>query len=405
MHYYRVEGKSKKECWEKARKEYGDCISEITFEKIGHFSKKRYILGISITDEDLNAFKERQAKGMPNMTVARALEEIRNKQSVLYENKQPQETAQKLLGKVEMQDPNVMIMTKLNNLEKALRETNRSEPKLHPNIAYIKEILKENEFFDDFINEIVSAINKDISLDEVENRRTVEEFVYNYIKNKLTFTSIAKPEDRQKSISVLIGPTGIGKSTTIAKLAGNIIWQYQKNVNVHIISIDGYKIGGFAQMQTYAEFLHTQFDSVVKNEDFQKMLAMSQADYVLVDTTGRSQTDETSIIKMKELLSSKFDMKYFLAISAATKAKEVRRIFECFKHHFRDIEGIIITKLDESSSIGAIINEAINYNLSFAYVTDGQKVPTNLKKANEDVIMSLINGIRSPEPCEIVGEF
>jgi len=284
-----------------------------------------------------------------------------------------------------------ILMEKLNNLEKVIqyKEFNKGE-NIHPNLEEIKDILKENEFFDDFINELIEEINKSLPLSKINDKSEVHKFVYEYIKKDLQISGGFKL-DNVKKVLVLVGPTGVGKTTTVAKIAANAI---RDKINIELITIDGYRLGARFQLEKYAEIMHVKMMNIEDNMELQRVVALSKADMIIVDTTGRSQKDEINILKMKQLLDLRnCALEFVLTISANTKQKEVERIFKSFD--IFDYKNVIITKIDESDSIGAIINACIDKKKAIMYYTDGQKVPNDIEKADIFNIISKIKGLET----------
>ncbi|HOF01907.1 MAG TPA: AAA family ATPase [Spirochaetota bacterium] len=284
-----------------------------------------------------------------------------------------------------------ILMEKLNNLEKVIqyKEFNKGE-NIHPNLEEIKDILKENEFFDDFINELIEEINKSLPLSKINDKSEVHKFVYEYIKKDLQISGGFKL-DNVKKVLVLVGPTGVGKTTTVAKIAANAI---RDKINIELITIDGYRLGARFQLEKYAEIMNVKMMNIEDNMELQRVVALSKADMIIVDTTGRSQKDEINILKMKQLLDLRnCALEFVLTISANTKQKEVERIFKSFD--IFDYKNVIITKIDESDSIGAIINACIDKKKAIMYYTDGQKVPNDIEKADIFNIISKIKGLET----------
>ncbi|HQB62206.1 MAG TPA: flagellar biosynthesis protein FlhF, partial [Spirochaetota bacterium] len=165
-------------------------------------------------------------------------------------------------------------------------------------------------------------------------------------------------------------------------------------INIELITIDGYRLGARFQLEKYAEIMNVKMMNIEDNMELQRVVALSKADMIIVDTTGRSQKDEINILKMKQLLDLRnCALEFVLTISANTKQKEVERIFKSFD--IFDYKNVIITKIDESDSIGAIINACIDKKKAIMYYTDGQKVPNDIEKADIFNIISKIKGLET----------
>ncbi len=186
----------------------------------------------------------------------------------------------------------------------------------------------------------------------------------------------------------LVGPTGVGKTTTLAKIASLAV--LKKNLRVGLINLDVYKIAAFDQLQTYAKILNIPFRSASNLEELQSAVGdFRSLDLVLIDTTGRSQRDETSLKEMSELVRSlEIPVQIHLCVASPTRDLELYDIanrFAVFKP-----TGLTVTKLDESSLFGSIFNVANRAKLPLSYFTTGQRVPEDLEDASRERVASLI---------------
>jgi flagellar biosynthesis protein FlhF len=186
----------------------------------------------------------------------------------------------------------------------------------------------------------------------------------------------------------LVGPTGVGKTTTLAKLASLAV--LKKNLRVGLINLDAYKIAAFDQLQTYANILNIPFRSAGNLEELRSAVADFRGlDLVLIDTTGRSQRDEASLKEMSELVRSlEIPVQIHLCVASPTRDLELYDIanrFSVFKP-----TGLAVTKLDESSLFGAIFNVANRAKLPLSFFTTGQRVPEDLEDASRERVASLI---------------
>jgi flagellar biosynthesis protein FlhF len=194
-------------------------------------------------------------------------------------------------------------------------------------------------------------------------------------------------EGGKPAIIALVGPTGVGKTTTVAKLASEAA--LRRNLRVGLVNLDSYKVAAFDQLGTYAKILNVPFRSVASKEDLAVAMQDFQSlDLVIVDTTGRSQRDPDSLRELQELLVALPDARTHLVLSATTRDMELYDMANRFSA-FRP-RGIIMSKLDEATIYGAIYNVSQKIKLPLAYFTTGQRVPEDIEEATRERLASLI---------------
>ena len=185
----------------------------------------------------------------------------------------------------------------------------------------------------------------------------------------------------------LVGPTGVGKTTTIAKIASLGI--LEKKLRVGLINLDSYKVAAADQLATYAKIMNVPFRSVnTKEELTQAIYDFSSLDLVLIDTTGRSQKDQESLLQLRHMLAGIEGARHALMISATTKDSDMHEVVARFKI-FNPI-GLIISKLDETSVYGCIYNVQRRCGLPMLYFTVGQRVPEDIEKASAERVVDLV---------------
>jgi flagellar biosynthesis protein FlhF len=189
------------------------------------------------------------------------------------------------------------------------------------------------------------------------------------------------------ALLALVGPTGVGKTTTLAKIAAEAT--LRRGLKVGLINLDSYRVAAFDQLATYAKLLGVPFRSAHSAEDLQAAIADFQSlDLVLLDTTGRSPKDPDSLREMNELLGRLPQVRSFLVVSATTRDTELLETAQRFSV-FRP-EGLVFSKLDEASVYGSILNLAGRTKLPLCFFTTGQRVPEDLEEATPERLASLV---------------
>jgi flagellar biosynthesis protein FlhF len=269
----------------------------------------------------------------------------------------------------------------------------------HPNLARISELLDLNDFSPSFRDEIIDRARREFSLSELEDFFPLQDAVLGWIGEMIEVRADPPGEarDRGPRVLALVGPTGVGKTTTIAKLAATFSVQRTggETTRVRIVSIDNYRIGARAQMETYAEIMRVPFSSVETFDDLKKTVDLHRedADVLLVDTIGKSPKDSVKLAEMKDILAACGPgAEPHLAMSAGTKAKdmlEIMRQFEPFGY-----QSAIVTKMDETLHVGNILSALHERRCPVSFVTTGQRVPVDIERATVMRFLLSLEGFR-----------
>jgi len=194
-------------------------------------------------------------------------------------------------------------------------------------------------------------------------------------------------KENNQIISAFIGTTGVGKTTTIAKLAARLMLEKTKKVG--LISLDAYRIGAMEQLKTYANILGVPCFQVFKKKDLLFALRrMEGKDIVLIDTAGQSQYDRSRLDELKRLIPGDLNINTHLLLSIATAESEMNKAadnFRCLKY-----QSYIFTKRDEAQKCGSILNQIMEQSLPVSYVTTGQNVPEDIEQAEKSKLLKLI---------------
>lgn len=189
------------------------------------------------------------------------------------------------------------------------------------------------------------------------------------------------------TVIALVGPTGVGKTTTIAKIASLGI--LEKRLRVGLINLDSYKVAAAEQLSTYARIMNVPFRSVNTKEELQQAIYdFASLDLVLIDTTGRSQKDQESLLQLRHMLASIDNCQSVLLVSATTKDSDMSEVVSRFK--IFQPRGLVFSKLDETSVYGCIYNVQKRSGLPLLYFTVGQRVPEDIEKASAERVADLV---------------
>ncbi|MDQ0206326.1 flagellar biosynthesis protein FlhF [Alkalicoccobacillus murimartini] len=191
----------------------------------------------------------------------------------------------------------------------------------------------------------------------------------------------------ERKYMVFAGPTGVGKTTTIAKLAAEATLKHDKKVA--ILTTDTYRIAAIEQLKTYASILHVPIDVVYSMEDFHEA-ATKYEDYdlILVDTAGRNFTHDFYLKELQKTVLLSEQASLYLVLSLTSKYSDMKAVITQFKQ--LPVYQLIFTKKDETTTFGALINACLDEKLGIAFLTNGQNVPDDVLHADEDVVVSAV---------------
>lgn len=259
----------------------------------------------------------------------------------------------------------------------------KKESKLNACMQLIYKQLLSNEVDEKYVNELTSEIESSIKKDAQLDR--ILGAVYQKLVLKLGQPSVIDITPGKTKYVFFLGPTGVGKTTTIAKIASS--FKIKEKRNVGLLTADTYRIAAVEQLRTYANILGIPLSVVYSASEIEEARKdLDKYEVVLVDTAGRSDKNKEQIDELKRLINAipEEDREIYLVLSATTKYGDLVRITEVYKDVAK--YKLIFTKVDETGTIGNIYNILMQTGAGLSYVTFGQNVPDDISAADTQSI-------------------
>lgn len=297
-----------------------------------------------------------------------------------------------------LKDENFSKIDETNNIEKEFNEIKSMLNKVYKiikidedNLSTIAKQyifrLRTAEVDEEIISNIEDKIEK-----LTEDLQNSEDFIRDFIHNALLDFINIENEDIDttlKKINIFVGPTGVGKTTTMAKLAA--LYTLKKQKKVGLITSDTYRIAAVEQLKTYSDIIGIPLIVVYSPQEFVSAVeSFRDKDIIMVDTAGRSHKDRYQLAELKHLLDTGIESQTYLVISAGTKMSDCRDILNSYS--FLEDYKLLFTKIDETSSHGIIVNTSYITKKPLSYLTYGQSVPDDIEIADKSKIINSFLG-------------
>lgn len=325
--------------------------------------------------------------------------------------KQPLRTEEKVKVE-ESEETGKAIVEKLDGLQTLLqqqilkdKEEERKEEEKKQKEEHMKKVSEENETFlkllyntlieneidEKYANQLIDEIQQigksDMQMDFVLSS------VYQKMILKFGQAKRIKPAENNPKIIYFIGPTGVGKTTTIAKIASKFCVEEKKKIA--LLTADTYRIAAAEQLRIYANILEVPFRVIyTPDEILQSVEEYRDFDYLLIDTSGHSHQNgeqKEAICEFIHVLGEEIEKEVYLVVSATTKYKDLTGIADAYKGI--DDYKIIFTKLDETTALGNLYNLRLYTGASMSYVTCGQNVPDDILPFNaQTTVKQILSG-------------
>ena len=252
----------------------------------------------------------------------------------------------------------------------------------------IYALFEKNEFDEEMTYTILKKTIHQLPLSMKSNEAKIKNFFKLILKRIIPIKYEVPARPHQRKIMMLVGPTGVGKTTTIAKLAARYAYKMDTSYKVGIITLDSFRVGAIEQLKAYTNIMRIPLEVVKKADDLiEALLRLKDCHYILIDTAGSSQYDveKIEIINKYQHKLKDINIDKMLVLPANIKRTDLLEIYD--NYSILGINHLIFTKLDETKSFGNIISFAYRIKKSICYLSIGQNVPDDLICAEDGYLI------------------
>ena len=266
------------------------------------------------------------------------------------------------------------------------------EATIPPEFAEIYRLASQSGMNREHLESIMQMTLEHMPHKMKENSATVKRYFQTLLRKMIPIRLESAPSQGNKKVIMLVGPTGVGKTTSIAKLAARYSYLMEKKYKVGLVVLDTYRIGAVEQLMQYARMMKLGIETVVDPIDFTTALnSLRHCDYILIDTMGSSPYDKGKIEKIYECLEandSEFHVDVVLVMPSSIKYEDLQVTYDNFSS--LNIDTMMFTKLDETRGFGNIFSLAYETRKPISYFSVGQEVPEDLVRASSDFLVECL---------------
>ena len=226
-----------------------------------------------------------------------------------------------------------------------------------------------------------------LTLDQLSDPFKQQEFIEKTLGELIHVNPHIFKENKRQHRVALVGPTGVGKTTTLAKMAAEYLSNHSSSIG--FITIDTYRIAAVEQLKVYGDIMNIPVEVVLTPEQLeQALLRLRDKDLILIDTAGRSPQDSLCIEELVTFFNPELEIEKHLVLSATTRETELFEAIQRFS--ILGIDNAIITKIDECTSLGLLLDIQIREKIPYSYITNGQRVPEDIMEADKKLLTQII---------------
>jgi len=286
----------------------------------------------------------------------------------------------------------------IEKMQKSIEQVQKTvwEPKsqlydlsIPPEFIEIYQLFEDNDFDPEMTYSILKKTIEQLPVTMRSNPQKINNFFKLILRRIVAIRHEIPLRVHQKKVMMLVGPTGVGKTTTIAKLAARYAYKLGITYKVGIITLDSFRVGAIEQLKAYANIMRLPLEIVKKSEDLvEALLRLQDCHYILIDTAGSSQYDIDKIELINEYqrkLTDDIIIEKILVMPANIKTTDLQEIF--YHYAMLGIDNISFTKLDETKSFGNLITFTHKSKKSISYLSIGQNVPDDLIVADSSFVI------------------
>jgi len=280
------------------------------------------------------------------------------------------------------------IFTLINDMKSSAGQTlDMPTPAVPTGLFHLRRQFQNQEFPAEIIDELIDRLGKELPPLSLHSEKTIFNETSKWLSRLLHFNPNPPSTRPGPQIFALIGPTGVGKTTTIAKLAATYALNMMERKSVALFTLDTYRIGATQQLEQYAKIIEATMEVLYEPNDVGPALERHMdKDIILVDTAGRCPKNADELGSLRKFISLFGAVRTYLVLSATTKYSDMVDTVRRFQQV--GFDEIIFTKVDETDTVGPLVSLLYRTSLPLAYFTDGQSVPNDFQPASPEYFVS-----------------